>query len=348
MKSHRDRSLSPQRGQSQIKPLRDDSHRPTSRGDTAHESGDIKEAKSHDMLTMMEFKKYVNCLLSDESTMVIFQQHSPLVCTYEALCNQLIDGQRDPKVIRRLEVYTYRIIEAMNLLIRGEGTSYGATIENWIESSERMLNAMSTSVQGYTYTGMPSTTFIGYLANFVYWPTAIHATPEEVNDLFSRLVVKDKIKFRMMGRVCVMQRRQMMFGEHYKFSNQTIPAETTPNDLVQKCLAWATERYGHNYNAALVNLYMHGKDYISLHSDDEKQHIGGPILTFSFGATRTMRIRSKKGKVKDKTQIRVDIPLKHGSCGAMVGANFQTKFKHGIPIQPKVTSWRISVTVRQF
>lgn len=191
------------------------------------------------------------------------------------------------------------------------------------------------------------TTPIGPGADFIYWPDAICATDADIDALYARLNAKDKRTFAMMGRQCTMHRRQAMFGAPYTFSRQTVEPETTADPIVNQCLAFANQHYGPGYNAALCNLYADGNDYISPHSDDEKQHKGGAILTFSFGAARSMRFTSKAGTAKDKTQTRVDARLEHGSCGVMAGPEFQTNYKHAIP-KDKSTEYRISVTVRRF
>lgn len=52
---------------------------------------------------------------------------------------------------------------------------------------------------------------------------------------------------------------------------------------------------GHELNHALIQLYRHGNDYISEHSDKTLDIArGSKIVNASFGARRTMRLRRKK------------------------------------------------------
>jgi alkylated DNA repair dioxygenase AlkB len=52
-----------------------------------------------------------------------------------------------------------------------------------------------------------------------------------------------------------------------------------------------------NYNGILVNKYKSGEDYISKHSDDEKNLDDSGVISISYGATRKFRIRDKKTNV---------------------------------------------------
>ena len=97
----------------------------------------------------------------------------------------------------------------------------------------------------------------------------------------------------------------------------------------------------------LVNWYKDGTDYIGAHRDDEKQIIPQTnVMTISFGAERTFRIRHdpKQGK---GTLAKVDYKVKSNSF-LIMGGNFQEEFKHEIPKTKKVLSSRISITLRKF
>ena len=182
-------------------------------------------------------------------------------------------------------------------------------------------------------------------ASFVYIPQAVNIEGQELNELYTLLNKKEKIKFKLYGKECKMHRKQALFGPlSYTFSGKIIKPEDSMNPLVEKCLVYANQKYNLNFNTALCNLYQDGNDYISLHRDNESQHDkGSPVLTFSFGDTRTMIITNMPGQEKIKQKI----DLVHGSCGIMFGTEFQEKCKHGIP-KNKSTQWRISITVRKF
>ncbi len=141
-----------------------------------------------------------------------------------------------------------------------------------------------------------------------------------------------------------MHRRQLFFGPAggYTFSRITVPSEPVPDPLVARCLEVA-QRWLPGANAALVNYYTDGGDYISAHSDDEPVHAGAAVLTFSFGTTRTFRIRDKK----TRTQL-LDLELPSHSVAVMGGPAFQAELTHEVPVQKRRGGWRLSVTVRLF
>lgn len=172
----------------------------------------------------------------------------------------------------------------------------------------------------------------------------LEAATAEVALLLDRAAAEEQREFSAFGRTCRMRRKQLFFGPAgYTFSRITLPPQAAPDPLVARCLAVA-QRWLPGANAALVNLYADGTEYISAHSDDEPVHgKGEPILTFSFGAERTLRIRDKK----TRTQL-LDVPLPSHSVAIMSGPVFQAELTHEIPVQKRVLGWRLSVTVRRF
>ena len=49
----------------------------------------------------------------------------------------------------------------------------------------------------------------------------------------------------------------------------------------------------------LINWYMNGDDYISMHSDDEKQLVNNsPIVSISLGDTRTFILQNNETREK--------------------------------------------------
>lgn len=91
---------------------------------------------------------------------------------------------------------------------------------------------------------------------------------------------------------------------------------------------------------------MNGYHYIGSHADNEKQLvIGSPIVSISFGGTRTFRIRDKNKKIVK------DFELKNKDI-IIMGGTMQKEFKHEIV---KVNGQkglnvdkRINITFRQF
>lgn len=84
------------------------------------------------------------------------------------------------------------------------------------------------------------------------------------------------------------------------------PIYRHPSDQSPPLLAWthnvdvvrkeAENVVGHELNHCLIQLYRNGEDYISEHSDKTLDIVrGSTIVNVSFGAQRTMRLRTKKG-----------------------------------------------------
>lgn len=113
-------------------------------------------------------------------------------------------------------------------------------------------------------------------------------------------------------------------------SDQTIPLQgwTATVDRVRKA---AEEAVGHPLNHALIQLYRGGDDFISEHSDKTLDIVpGSNIVNVSFGAQRTMRLRTKRGatpNLAERTTYRV--PLPHNS---MITMSLETnaQYLHGI------------------
>jgi alkylated DNA repair dioxygenase AlkB len=95
---------------------------------------------------------------------------------------------------------------------------------------------------------------------------------------------------------------------------------------------------GHPLNHVLIQLYRDGKDYISEHSDKSLDIVrGSSIVNASFGAQRTMRIRTKKSAVtKDGSSTEPEsqrmtqrIPMPHNSL-FVLGLRTNQIWLHGI------------------
>ena len=106
-------------------------------------------------------------------------------------------------------------------------------------------------------------------------------------------------------------------------------------------LTHVNDIFGTNYNGILVNKYKTGADYISAHSDDDKNLDDTGVVAISYGATRKFRVRDKKTK-----NIVRDIPLTSYSMIQM-GGKFQQEFTHEVPVEKKIMDERISFTFRK-
>jgi alkylated DNA repair dioxygenase AlkB len=106
-------------------------------------------------------------------------------------------------------------------------------------------------------------------------------------------------------------------------------------------LNYINNKFESDFNGILVNKYRDGNDYISEHSDNEKEISDKGVISVSYGAVRKFRIRNKITK-----KIIKNIPTENYQIIEMAG-NFQKEFLHGIPIEKKVKDERISFTFRK-
>lgn len=95
------------------------------------------------------------------------------------------------------------------------------------------------------------------------------------------------------------------------------------------------------FNSVLLNWYRDGSDYISWHTDAEKELGKNPIIgSVNFGATRRFLLR----RIDDKNE-KIELSLKHGTFLIMAGKT-QHYWQHSVPKQVKVDSTRINLTFR--
>lgn len=151
-------------------------------------------------------------------------------------------------------------------------------------------------------------------------------------------------KIRIFGKEVNLPRLTAWYGDpgkSYTYSGITMnPDPWSQNLLAIKERIEETVRV--NFNSVLANLYRNGQDYVSWHSDDEKELGKNPIIaSVSFGATRRFLLRHRSNKDL-KT---VDLSLGHGSLLIMKGST-QHYWKHQVPKTAKVKTERINLTFR--
>lgn len=93
---------------------------------------------------------------------------------------------------------------------------------------------------------------------------------------------------------------------------------------------------------ALVHIYRTGKDTIPWHRDREATRPDSSIISISLGATRKFRFR----KIGQTSGWIAEYHLQSGDMVWML-PGCQTKVMHTVPIEKKVTDWRINVTLRE-
>jgi len=125
----------------------------------------------------------------------------------------------------------------------------------------------------------------------------------------------------------------------YEYSKKLMKSKQLSNNL-NLLLNDVNNLLKSNFNGILINEYENGMNYISAHSDDEKNLDPSGVVTLSFGAQRMFKIRNKS----DKKEVHREF-TEHSTILVMRG-NFQSLYTHEIPIEKKITNTRISFTFR--
>ena len=101
----------------------------------------------------------------------------------------------------------------------------------------------------------------------------------------------------MYGRPVKTPRWQQAFGADYHFSGQTSTALPVPL-LLRPLLEWSQSAIDSRLNGLFLNWYDGSLGhYIGKHRDSVVNMVeGAPIVTVSFGETRTLRLRPHKGR----------------------------------------------------
>lgn len=85
------------------------------------------------------------------------------------------------------------------------------------------------------------------------------------------------------------------------------------------------------FNVILANRYLHGKDFMGWHSDNEKSLGEEPIIaSISLGAERRFLIRNKGDGQEGKPREKIEYVLAHGSLLVMTGS-MQKSYQHSLP-----------------
>lgn len=127
-------------------------------------------------------------------------------------------------------------------------------------------------------------------------------------------------------------------------TDQTLPLlHFSPK--VQFIRKQAEKLVGHPLNHVLIQLYRSGNDYISEHSDKTLDIVkGSSIVNVSFGAQRTMRLRTKKsdkaGEPEEATQRETQrVAMPHNSM-FVLGLKSNEKWLHGIMADKRLQAER--------
>lgn len=147
-------------------------------------------------------------------------------------------------------------------------------------------------------------------------------------------------KVTVFGKTYDTPRYQQSYNRGYTFSGNSHPGLPIPPELQS---VWDWGQTQGTYNQLFLNWYDDGKHYIGAHRDDESDLVSGSdILSVSFGATRTFRIRDYHTK-----QIVTDLDLTDGTVVKM-NHPFNRDYTHEIVKTSKPVGRRINITFRRF
>ena len=131
----------------------------------------------------------------------------------------------------------------------------------------------------------------------------------------------------------------------YFFSGQCARAQKL-SPALKTLLNAINNDYGAEFNGMLINHYENGTNKISAHADDETAldaNVG--VVTLSYGAERTFRIRQKVPKTTGP--VVYDATTKDCVALQMRGPRFQKDLTHEVPEQRRVLRERFSITFRR-
>lgn len=149
-------------------------------------------------------------------------------------------------------------------------------------------------------------------------------------------------QIKIFGKEIPIPRKQSFYGDSeisYKYSGTTFHANPWHPVLldIKKEIEIISNA---KFNCVLCNLYRDGKDYMSLHSDNEPELGKNPVIaSISLGEERVFHIQSKDKLIKKEFRLR------DGDLLIMKGA-FQENWNHGIKKTARPKDARINLTFR--
>ena len=177
------------------------------------------------------------------------------------------------------------------------------------------------------------------------WPQAFAA--DEANSLLRELrtgVDWQQEEILIFGQRRLVPRLVAWHGDpgaRYVYSGtEHRPQPWTPT--LERIRNRASTLTGVAFNAVLLNLYRDGRDGMGWHADDEPELGRNPVIaSVSLGAERRFCLRHRR-----RRDLKVDLPLPHGSLLCMSGAT-QHHWLHALPKTRRPAGERINLTFRQ-
>jgi alkylated DNA repair dioxygenase AlkB len=183
-------------------------------------------------------------------------------------------------------------------------------------------------------------------AEVVYWPGVdLGMAPHLLlKELIEQTPWRSDI-ITLWGRQYPQPRLSAWYGDpgaRYTYSGLSL--EPLPwTDLLAALRARVEALVGASFNSVLLNYYRDHRDSMGMHSDDEPELGGQPIIaSLSLGARRALVFKHKLRKDLKPVQV----PLDSGSLLLMKGET-QHKWKHGINKLQQPCGPRVNLTFRR-
>jgi alkylated DNA repair dioxygenase AlkB len=181
-------------------------------------------------------------------------------------------------------------------------------------------------------------------AEIWFYPDFFSAAESDafLQDLLANIAWRQEVA-RFGSRVVAVPRLTAWYGDAgkaYSYSGITHhPLPWTPTLLAIK---YRIEEVADvQFNSVLLNLYRHGRDSVSWHSDDEPELGRNPVIgSVSFGTTRQFRFKHRQISTQ-----RTAVDLTHGSFLLMRGTT-QHYWQHCIPKTARACGQRTNLTFR--
>ncbi|MBD2076433.1 alpha-ketoglutarate-dependent dioxygenase AlkB [Phormidium sp. FACHB-592] len=150
-------------------------------------------------------------------------------------------------------------------------------------------------------------------------------------------------RMKLYGKEIDLPRKTAWYGDRgksYTFSGIHLdPEPWTPSLLEVKQRIEAVAEV--QFNSVLLNLYRHGGDGISWHTDAEPELGDNPVIgSVSFGGTRRFMFRHRQNR-----DLKAEVELTHGSFLLMAGET-QHFWQHQVPKTARKVEPRINLTFR--
>lgn len=172
-------------------------------------------------------------------------------------------------------------------------------------------------------------------------PEGLRSDPDFVASLWG-LHPTDYHEIRIRGRKVKTPRWEQAYERTYSYVGSMNEALPLP-ELLRPHWSWVRSVIDPRLNGLLLNWYdAKNRHYIGKHRDKTKPLVpGAPIVTISFGAARTFRLRPHRGT--GFTDFRVN-------SGTVMVLPFETNrfWTHEVPHLTGDEGRRVSLTVRAF